>query len=151
MTSSTESQGLPPLPRALELLTQQWNRDASSKLDDQELDLEAYFEEAADLLFPDHILSDPSQSIRRSYLSPLNIRVDNFNQLMMGRLPGTAGRFFAIIPLRSPTLSLTHTLFFRDLSQLRFGEGDQRYSAPSPTRPPRRISCLAIRARCPSA
>jgi hypothetical protein len=34
---------------------------------------------AADLLFPDHVLSDPSQSIRRFFFSPLNLRVDEFN------------------------------------------------------------------------
>ena len=48
-------------------------------------------EEAANLLYPDHVLADPVQSIRRSFLSPLNIRVDEFNQLLMNRLPGTAG------------------------------------------------------------
>jgi hypothetical protein len=72
--------------------------------------------ETADLLFPNYVLSDPSQSIRRSFLSPLNLRVDNFNQLIMGRLPGSAGRFFAVIFLRSPTLLLTHTLFQRPIS-----------------------------------
>jgi hypothetical protein len=63
-------------------------------------------EEAADLLFPDYVLADPSQSIRRSFLSPLNLRVDEFNQLLMDRLPGAAGRFSAIVPLRS---RLTHS------------------------------------------
>jgi len=55
----------------------------------------AYADWVDDLLFSDHVLLDPSQSIRRSFLSPLNLHVDNFNQLMMGRLPGSAGRFFA--------------------------------------------------------
>jgi ATP-dependent DNA helicase PIF1 len=55
----------------------------------------AYADWIDDLLFFDHVLLDPSQSIRRSFLSPLNLHVDNFNQLMMGCLPGSAGRFFA--------------------------------------------------------
>ena len=74
-------------------------------------------EEAADLLFPDHVLSDPSKSIRRSFLSPLNLRVDEFNQLMMSRLSGSAGGFLPSFPRDLGSLTHTHILF-RDLSQL---------------------------------
>jgi ATP-dependent DNA helicase PIF1 len=42
----------------------------------------------SDLLFPNHILSDPLQSMRRAFLSPLNIDVDKFNADILDRLPG---------------------------------------------------------------
>jgi ATP-dependent DNA helicase PIF1 len=49
-------------------------------------------EEAADHLFPDSVLSNPSQATLHSFLSPLNFRVDEFNQLMLSRLPGEEGK-----------------------------------------------------------
>ena len=48
-------------------------------------------EEAADFLFPVDILEDPAQAAFRSFLSPVNTRVDEFNQLMMNRIPGQEG------------------------------------------------------------
>jgi hypothetical protein len=66
-------------------------------------------EEAAGLLFPDHVLADPSQSIRHSFLSLLNLRVDEFNQLLIDCLPGTADKVFTIIPLRLQLTLSTET------------------------------------------
>jgi len=48
-------------------------------------------EEAADFLFPVYILADPTQATFRSFLCPVNTRVDEFNQLMMNRMPGEEG------------------------------------------------------------
>jgi hypothetical protein len=45
-------------------------------------------EEAADFLFSDDILTNPTQSTLRSFLSLFNIRVDEFNTLMMNRISG---------------------------------------------------------------
>jgi hypothetical protein len=49
-------------------------------------------EAAADFLFPDDILAHPAQSILHSFLSPFNLRVDEFNEFMMSRLSGADGR-----------------------------------------------------------
>ena len=45
-------------------------------------------EEAADFLFPANVLADPTRATLHSFLSPLNTRVDEFNQLMIDRIPG---------------------------------------------------------------
>lgn len=48
-------------------------------------------EEAADFLFPADVLADPTRTTLYSFLSPFNVRVDEFNQLMMDRIPGEEG------------------------------------------------------------
>jgi hypothetical protein len=48
-------------------------------------------EEAADFLFPVDVLANPTRATLHSFLSPINIRVDEFNQLMMDRISGDEG------------------------------------------------------------
>jgi len=48
-------------------------------------------DQAADFLFPPDVLADSTRATRHSYLSPYNARVDEFNQLMMNRIPGAEG------------------------------------------------------------
>jgi hypothetical protein len=45
-------------------------------------------ETAADFLYPDDILQNPEQCLQRAFLSPRNIFVDDFNSLVLNRLPG---------------------------------------------------------------
>lgn len=42
--------------------------------------------------FQTPFLGIPSQATLHSFLSPLNIRVDEFNQLVLGRLSGEEGK-----------------------------------------------------------
>jgi hypothetical protein len=49
-------------------------------------------EEAADFLFSTNILSDLLQTIQHSYLSLFNLRVDEFNYLMMRHISGVEGK-----------------------------------------------------------
>jgi hypothetical protein len=44
--------------------------------------------EAQEFLFPPDILSNPNVAVRRSFLSPLNKLVDEFNDLILDQLPG---------------------------------------------------------------
>ncbi|KAG7429200.1 ATP-dependent DNA helicase pif1 [Fusarium oxysporum f. sp. raphani] len=44
--------------------------------------------DAVDFLFPAAVLDEPAQSVRRSFLSPFNLRVDEFNRTMLDRLRG---------------------------------------------------------------
>jgi hypothetical protein len=51
-------------------------------------------QEAADFLFPADILAHPDSGRSlslRSFLSPFNVRVDEFNELMLNRMPGQEG------------------------------------------------------------
>lgn len=45
------------------------------------------YEEAILFLFPNDILSKPQEAIQRSYLSPYNMAVDEFNKKVVERLP----------------------------------------------------------------
>lgn len=45
------------------------------------------YQEAMEFLFPDDILAQPEQAIKRSYLSPYNMVVDEFNEKMVQKLP----------------------------------------------------------------
>jgi hypothetical protein len=45
--------------------------------------------EALDFLFPDHILQEPFKSLKRAFLSPINSHVDEFNEHVLRRLPGS--------------------------------------------------------------
>jgi hypothetical protein len=45
-------------------------------------------EEAADFLFSANILSNLLQTIQHSYLSPFNLRVDEFNYLIIRHISG---------------------------------------------------------------
>ncbi|KAG1758140.1 PIF1-like helicase-domain-containing protein, partial [Suillus occidentalis] len=47
--------------------------------------------DAIDFLFPPHILDDPASCIQRAFLSPLNVFVDEFNDIMLEALPGDYG------------------------------------------------------------
>jgi len=46
---------------------------------------------AVDFLFPPHILNDPMACLFRAFLSPRNIFVDEFNDIMLDALPGDYG------------------------------------------------------------
>lgn len=48
-------------------------------------------DDAADYLFPPDILANPEQATFYSFLNPLNVCVDEFNQLMMSRMSETEG------------------------------------------------------------
>jgi hypothetical protein len=50
-------------------------------------------DDAVDFLFPVDILADPARATLRSFLSPFNKRVDEFNLLMMGRISGAEGSY----------------------------------------------------------
>ena len=41
-----------------------------------------------EFLYPDHVLIDPLSCLRRAFLSPKNIPVDDFNVKILDRLPG---------------------------------------------------------------
>jgi hypothetical protein len=45
-------------------------------------------EEASHFLYPDHILSDWETCMGRAFISPRNILVDEFNQIILNQLPG---------------------------------------------------------------
>ncbi|KAF6514101.1 hypothetical protein HZS61_006357 [Fusarium oxysporum f. sp. conglutinans] len=45
-------------------------------------------DDAVDFLFPPAVLDEPTRSVRRSFLSPFNLRVDEFNRTMLDRLRG---------------------------------------------------------------
>jgi hypothetical protein len=48
--------------------------------------------DARSFLFPPEILSNPQAAVRRSFLSPLNKFVDEFNDIMLDCLPGEESR-----------------------------------------------------------
>ncbi|KAH7124469.1 PIF1-like helicase-domain-containing protein, partial [Dactylonectria macrodidyma] len=50
-------------------------------------------QEAVDFLFPDETTMNLSQSVLRSFLSPFNMQVDEFNDLMLKQLPGNEGYY----------------------------------------------------------
>jgi hypothetical protein len=50
--------------------------------------------EAMGFLFPAEILSDPEAAVRRSFLSPLNKFVDEFNDAILDNLPGEESKYF---------------------------------------------------------
>ncbi|KAK4700477.1 ATP-dependent DNA helicase PIF1, partial [Phenoliferia sp. Uapishka_3] len=52
-------------------------------------------DEVLTFLFPPDVLSDPPTSIQRSFLSPLNLYVDEFNTEILSRLPGNARTYTA--------------------------------------------------------
>lgn len=51
--------------------------------------------DAIQFLFPPHILQDPEECIQRAFLSPLNVCVDNFNDVVLEALPGDYGKRLA--------------------------------------------------------
>ncbi|KFA70977.1 hypothetical protein S40288_10334 [Stachybotrys chartarum IBT 40288] len=55
------------------------------------LDHVGSLEAAADFLFPPATLMNPTKSALRSFLSPFNLQVDEFNQMMLSHLPGREG------------------------------------------------------------
>lgn len=57
-------------------------------------------DEAEDFLFPPGILADPARATLHSFLSPFNVRVDEFNRLMMSRISGAEGTCSAPMHLR---------------------------------------------------
>lgn len=52
------------------------------------------YEEIASFLFPDTILLSPQDICQRSFLSPLNIYVDEFNIQMLDKIPFVTGKNF---------------------------------------------------------
>jgi len=55
------------------------------------------YEEIADFLFPDSILYTPFEVCQRSFLSPLNAYVDEFNLEMLEKIPFVSGKLFNIL------------------------------------------------------
>jgi hypothetical protein len=58
------------------------------------LDRVQSIDEAIAFLFPPEILTDPHAAVHRSFLSPLNKFVDEFNDLMLDRLPGDESQLY---------------------------------------------------------
>lgn len=52
------------------------------------------YQEIADFLFPDSILHTPFEVCQRSFLSPLNAYVDEFNLEMLEKIPFVSGKPF---------------------------------------------------------
>ncbi|KAG2337460.1 hypothetical protein BDR05DRAFT_970232, partial [Suillus weaverae] len=44
--------------------------------------------DAVDFLFPPHVLDHPTAFLQRTFLSPRNVFVDEFNDIMLDALPG---------------------------------------------------------------
>lgn len=53
-------------------------------------------EDARLFLFPPEILSNPFLALKRAFLSPRNIYVDEFNELILDHLPGNMGKRFLL-------------------------------------------------------
>lgn len=51
--------------------------------------------DAVDHLFPPHILQDPEECIQCAFLSPRNIIVDEFNDVVLDALPGDYESYFS--------------------------------------------------------
>ena len=45
-------------------------------------------EDVEAFLFPPNVLADPTLCVQRSFLSPVNVNVDEFNAIILSRLPG---------------------------------------------------------------
>lgn len=54
------------------------------------------YEEIKEFLFPDSILHTPFDVCQRSFLSPLNVYVDEFNHEMLEKIPFVSGKLFEI-------------------------------------------------------
>jgi hypothetical protein len=52
-------------------------------------------EEARLFLFPPLVLSNPFTALKRAFLSPRNIFVDEFNEIILQHLPGNIGNFLS--------------------------------------------------------
>ncbi|KAG2341609.1 hypothetical protein BDR05DRAFT_964998, partial [Suillus weaverae] len=50
--------------------------------------------DAIDFLFPPHVLDDPTACLQRTFLSPQNVFVDEFNNIMLDALPGDYKSYF---------------------------------------------------------
>jgi len=50
-------------------------------------------DDAIAFLYPPEILRDPSVSIRNSFLSPKNFWVDDFNEMMLGKIDGQESEY----------------------------------------------------------
>jgi hypothetical protein len=58
-------------------------------------------EDARGFLFPADILSDPQAAVRRSFLSPLNRFVDEFNDTILDSLPGEESKYYNSISVHN--------------------------------------------------
>lgn len=58
-------------------------------------------EDAAEFLYPAEILEKPESCLMQAFLSPRNILVDDFNNLILGKLPGEIGMYLlnSFLPL----------------------------------------------------
>jgi hypothetical protein len=54
-------------------------------------------EDAAEFLYPTSTLEDPQSCLQQAFLSPRNILVDDFNNLMLEKLPGLTRMWFFYI------------------------------------------------------
>jgi ATP-dependent DNA helicase PIF1 len=77
--------------------------------------------EAKDFLFPPDILSNPNMAVRRSFLSPLNKLVDEFNDLILDQLPGEESMSCQTADIRKQRKELL--ILTRNLSFLRSHQG----------------------------
>lgn len=59
------------------------------------IDTVADVNHAVEFLFPPDILQDPEQCTQRAFLSPLNVFVDNFNNVVLEALPGDYESYFS--------------------------------------------------------
>ncbi|KAG2348866.1 hypothetical protein BDR05DRAFT_956213 [Suillus weaverae] len=50
--------------------------------------------DAADFFFPPHVLDNPTACLQRAFLSPRNVFVDEFNDVMLDALPGDYESYF---------------------------------------------------------
>ncbi|OBZ79596.1 ATP-dependent DNA helicase PIF1 [Grifola frondosa] len=66
--------------------------------------------EAVDFLFPPHILSEPDLCLQRAFLTPKNIFVDEFNDIMLDRLPGDTITYYSSDSLKENEDQPIHTL-----------------------------------------
>ncbi|KAG1766829.1 hypothetical protein EV702DRAFT_1148570 [Suillus placidus] len=51
--------------------------------------------DAVDFLFPSHVLDDPTTCLQHAFLSPRNVFVDEFNDIMLDALPGDYESYFS--------------------------------------------------------
>ena len=53
----------------------------------------ADFDATFSFIFPDNVLADPEQCVKRAFLTPLNVDVSDFNAQILDRLPGPLSTF----------------------------------------------------------
>lgn len=59
-------------------------------------------DEARLFLFPPDVLNNPFHALKRAFLSPRNVYVDEFNEIILHHLPGIMGNVLFLYSI-SPT------------------------------------------------